>query len=100
MKDNNKYKPAVTPMLSFTIDQKYGMLKLLNAVKDLDTQMTEGVPLEYSTLETIRSGEWLLSNVFNFKQPKCEHGYANHWSEYRFAEDLPEEKKEEEEDDL
>ena len=81
-------------MEDITIDQKYGMLKLLNAVKDLDTQMTEGVPLEYSTLETIRGGEWLLGNVFNFKQPKCEHGHVNHWSEYRFAEDVPEEKKE------
>ena len=81
-------------MEDITIDQKYGMLKLLNAVKDLDTQMTEGVPLEYSTLETIRSGEWLLSNVFNFKQPLCEHGHVNRWSEYRFAEDVPEEKKE------
>ena len=81
-------------MKDITTDQKYGMLKLLNAVKDLDTQMSEGVPLEYSTLETIRSGEWLLSNVFNFKQPLCEHGHVNRWSEYRFAEDVPEEKKE------
>ena len=94
MKDNNNNKPAVTPILSFTVDQKYGMLKLLNAVKDLDTQMSEGVPLEYSTLETIRSGEWLLSKVFNFKQPLCEHGHVNRWADYRFAEDVPKEKKE------
>ena len=33
-------------MKDISTDQKYGMLKLLNALKDLDTQMSEGVPKE------------------------------------------------------
>ena len=41
-------------VVSFTVSQRYDFLELINAMKDLDNQVSEGVPLEYNTIEKIR----------------------------------------------
>ena len=71
-----------------------GMLELTNAMKDLEVQVSEGIPLEYKTIETLRGGTWLMTKHFGFAQPRCEHGHTNYYSDYMFKEDLPKEKKE------
>mgnify|MGYP003146104859 FL=1 len=80
-------------VVSFTVSQRYDFLELINAMKDLDNQVSEGVPLEYNTIEKIRHSSWLLSKVFDFAQPRCENGHTNHYSDYIFSEDVPKEKK-------
>tara|TARA_R100001594_G_scaffold2022_1_gene8303 strand:- start:1008 stop:1286 length:279 start_codon:yes stop_codon:yes gene_type:complete len=80
-------------VVSFTVSQRYDFLELINAMKDLDNQISEGVPLEYNTIEKIRHSSWILSKVFNFAQPRCEHGHTNHYSDYIFSEDVPRENK-------
>ena len=80
-------------VVSFTVNQRYDFLELINAMKDLDNQVSEGVPLEYNTIEKIRHSSWLISKVFDFAQPKSDNGYTNHYSDYIFSEDVPREDK-------
>ena len=58
-----------------TKQERQQILDLVNTMRELDRHVSEGIPLEYNTIDKLRCS-YPLQKIFNFTQPEnCDSPY-------------------------
>ena len=62
------------------------MLELTNAIKNLRNDTAEHCDVSYIHIQDIVGNLYALNNIFNFKQPSCEHGHPDYYADFEVSE--------------
>ena len=76
--------------LKITAPDRRKMLFYTNVLKELRNDTSDKAPIQYQTICELEGLLYKMADVFDFKQPDCEHGHCDYWSDFEFKEDLEE----------
>jgi hypothetical protein len=70
--------------IKLTEEQQSRLLKNANNLKEICNDIRETCPLEYHKIVDLLSLDYFIRDLFGLELPKCEHGYENTYSDYKF----------------
>ena len=62
------------------------MLHLANTIKSLRNDTSDHCDVSYRNIQDLVHSMYFLTNIFNFKQPSCEHGNPNYYADFEIEE--------------
>ena len=62
------------------------MLNLANTIKSLRNDTADHCDVSFRNIQDLVHNMYLLTNIFNFKQPNCDHGHPNYYADFEIAE--------------
>ena len=62
------------------------MLNLANTIKSLRNDTADHCDVSYRNIQDLVHNMYLLTNIFNFKQPNCDNGHPNYYADFEIAE--------------